>query len=67
MDKNILYEVFRDEHRRQTRLAGDLTYEEARNFEKQANADLAKEPDYRPYVMSRAIIGIRQQKIVDHV
>lgn len=57
------YEVYRDErHKPDVVLARDLTYEQAREFEKQAKAELEKEPGYRSWAMSRPLILIRMQK-----
>lgn len=59
----MTYEVYRDENRKQQKIGGDFaTYEEACEFRDKAQIELEKEPGYRREVMSRAVLGVRQQK-----
>lgn len=53
------YTVYRGENRAQQVLHTSVTYDEAKQLRRTAEAALAAEPGYRPYAMCRALIGIR--------
>lgn len=56
------YSVFRDENRKQTRIAQGLTLAEARELQDKETAAIKAAPGYRP-VMSRPMILIELEKV----